>query len=190
MKEALLVVDVDSLNHWDDEDWLKRNGRLAGVPVIKGIVDAEREQGGIVLFVVLDYKRPEYAWHQFAQDVQGCIGCDEQFASRLAPFLEHRHGERFEPVFAKKTNNAFMNTALTEFLLERNIEKIKLIGCNLFQCLKDTAIGAVANGFHVTLLAKGAFPPFANEDGKAWWRDNIIFYNSSEGTHMSVTVEE
>ena len=100
-----------------------------------------------------------------------CIVCEElpEYA-RLASFLKHRHGTEFEPAFIKTRGNAFTNQTLAPYLRSMGVDEIILAGCNTFQCVLDTAVGALEAGFHATLLSRCAYPPLTGDlfNNPAW----------------------
>lgn len=124
---------------------------------------------------------------QTAKDSQNpkCIICDGlPERSRLASFLEHKHETPFEAAFIKKESNAFTNRGLAPYLHSKGVKEVVLVGCNTFQCVLYTAIGALKAGFNVTLLEECSYPPFNNDEGrystKKYWLERAM-----EGSEQS-----
>lgn len=188
MKEALLVIDVDSGYIWGD-DIEKYNGvRRETAECIKHILNDAREKRELVVFVMLD-TRLKMGIAQTSRGQGTCIGCDPDL-THLATFLEHRHEkENFEAVFIKNSANVFAHPKLVAFLRKHNITGVRLVGSMTSVCIQFSAIGATQKGFNVTLFERGAYPKFRDENEKAAWITDVQHYYSSQGTPFSVAIE-
>ncbi len=198
-REALLVIDVDSGNGWGNhfEDYGRTREHIGGA--IKNFLDEERKTGGLVVFVMLDCRSPDRQVSQVCsddireefilrEDVH-CIGCGPTY-THLAPFLGHRHGEYFEPVFVKKNEeDAFTNGELVDFLCREGVTTIRIIGCNTFQCIRATARGALEHGFHVTLLKDGTYPPFVSKNEQVAWKKSLELFLQKPNEILRVVVQ-
>ncbi len=175
--KALLVVDVDHGDGWwADSMTSPGEGRRKAVAVaIKNELAAWRKEGGLVVFIVLVGQIPEGA--EVAQTgavfdrPEECLVCGLSQSYRLAEFLEHRHGQKYEPCFIKADCNAFLNSELLSFLRERGVTEVVLMGCSTFACVLETAQGAAKRGLDVTLLQECVYPEFANPGYMPYARD-------------------
>lgn len=169
--DALMVIDIDGYCNWpSDISLLDDAGKEVAVAIQKELA-RWRESGGLVIFVALN----DYDAAQIEQSYGGCIACDLPANRRLAGFLEHRHGERFEPVFIKKRKNAFCNGKLAQFLRQKGVSRLFLAGCSTFYCVLETARGAVSGGFRVSLLESCTDPGFSgNNIEKLQWRRDVV----------------
>jgi len=169
--DALMVIDIDGNCNWQSDICALDDARKKVAYAIQKELARWRESGGLIIFVVLN----NHDAAQIEQNGGGCIACDLPINMRLAGFLEHRHGERFEPVFIKSRTNAFCNRRLTQFLRKKKVSRLFLVGCNTFYCVLDTACGAVGEGFQVSLLESCTHPGFSGSNIKKlqWHRDVV-----------------
>lgn len=58
-----------------------------------------------------------------------------------------------EPIFEKTVGDAFAETTLADWLRERGIEEVILLGAQTDQCVNDTCRGALDRGFRVTIAS-------------------------------------
>ena len=58
-----------------------------------------------------------------------------------------------EPIFEKTVGDAFAETTLAEWLRERDIAEVILLGAQTDECVTATCRGALARGFAVTVVA-------------------------------------
>ena len=191
--QALLVVDIDHNDNWGPKYIQENNQKKQVMEEIKKVLKEKRAKKEIIVFIVLtsggkitgqeaqlECRPPrdtaqdneltvEHSLNQLearaTKSQSGkCIVCEElpEYA-RLASFLKHRHGTEFEPAFIKTRGNAFTNQALAPYLRSMGVDEIILAGCNTFQCVLDTAVGALEAGFHATLLSRCAYPPLTGD---------------------------
>lgn len=189
MKEALLVIDIDSGCGWGDDVSKYSLAERGTAEYIRHVLADTRSRGELIVFTLLD-KSLKIGIAQRDRNIHhSCIGCDSDL-THLAQFLEHRHEkENLEPVFIKPKANAFANTRLDTFLRERYVERVRLVGCNTAICVQFSAIGAVKAGFHVVLDEKGSYPRFRDENEKVGWLTDVWYYDSPIGAPVSVTIE-
>ncbi len=57
-----------------------------------------------------------------------------------------------EPIFEKTVGDAFAETKLADWLRERDIDEVILLGAATNQCINDTCRGALDHGFKVTVV--------------------------------------
>ena len=99
-----------------------------------------------------------------------------------------RHDDSFEPVFIKNQCDAFSNSELHVFLRQRGVTEIKLVGCNTFQCILQTAAGGLMHGFHVALLEEGTHPAFCNGADQNHWKELLKSYCQTEYDPLTVSI--
>ena len=58
-----------------------------------------------------------------------------------------------EPIFEKTVGDAFAETNLANWLRERGVDEVILLGAQTDECVAATCRGALANGFAVTIAA-------------------------------------
>lgn len=201
MKKALLVIDLDRGNGWDQENVRLNADRQKVAKNVLEMLEKERQTGTLIIFIVLagratgqevqtdfrhlpprdiDWCLPEEAPYLPAEERPEvrigkgkiCIACDRPVDERLAEFLHHRH-DGSEPVFVKNTGDAFQNHSLPHFLKTQDVGTLVLVGCNTCACVFDTACGAMSNGFNVVLREKGSYPPFQSNGEREWWLEAI-----------------
>lgn len=187
MKEALLVIDIDSGCGWGDNTSQYKKEICEIAQCIKHILDDAREKRELVVFVMID-TRLTIGIAQTSREHGTCIGCDPDL-SHLALFLEHRHQkENFEAVFIKNSADAFAHPELAAFLRKHNVTGVRLAGSSTGLCVQFTAIGAIQKGFNVTLLEKGVYPKFRDENEKLAWITDVRHYDNQLGASL-VTIE-
>jgi nicotinamidase-related amidase len=164
-KKVLLVVDIDYHDEWDPNLIAQSEERQRFISSLSLRIREMRAMGVPLVFVMLNPRGiPEFQLEPQFSFARHCIGCDRK-ENKLAKFLGHRHEGTFEPVFVKTHSDSFTNPKLAPYLESLGIKEILLAGCNTFACIKNTAQGAVRNGFNVTLLEDSTYPPFGSEDG-------------------------
>ncbi|MBI2640578.1 MAG: cysteine hydrolase [Candidatus Sungbacteria bacterium] len=170
---ALLVVDVDLANDWHHKFFvIKEKRRVARA--LKEALAQTRSQGIPVAFVIFADDRKfsgQEAQIKIEEERKPCIGCSRA-ETRLAPFLRHRH-HPFEPMFMKTKWDAFSNQMLLRHFLSLGVREIMLAGCFTSSCVKETATGAVKNGFSVTLLRRCVYRPFADKHQEENWLEEV-----------------
>lgn len=191
-EEALLVIDVERRYNWTQEiiesDIIRKQRANAIKQIL--VLDRERAANGLRLFIICPngYGGQEIQLERGQQSEipnAPCIAC----GADLAEFLEHSH-ESFEPVFVKDDPDAFSNVYLALYLRGLGVKTVKLIGCNTWNCVLETAKGAVRNGFNVTLIEAGAYPPLdhrADYDEKRWIKGVSLSIPSN--TNLLVKIE-
>ncbi|GEM_PF-6366426 len=180
MTKALVIVDIHqgSDECWDciDKEKIKL-GFTDDTIVVAGniakalsIARASSLQMPIV-FIVCPYGYPldQYQKEIMFRAFDSCVFCDGEYS--LAPFLEHNHAA--EPVFCKKTTDAFTNKAFLHYLQERNVREICLAGFHTECCVYWTAVGGLRNGFAVTLLGQCCYTRLT-ERREEYWLENIL----------------
>ena len=169
--DALLVIDIDGGDHWDSSVAQLDPEKKKVACAIQKTINEWRAANALVIYIV--YVRgfacspsAQITWNR---KQPGCIACDLSEDARLTPFLKHRHGSQYEPVFVKYTNDAFTNPELIEYLRACGVTRVFLAGCNTFFCVLDTAKGAVRNGFRVPLLEECSYPALGNDQYRQDW---------------------
>lgn len=191
---ALLVIDIDSTNGWRVDDYHNLEGERKEVAshIVTLLIESRKKRIPIIFIVYptivshLEAQLPLDKNHRrfrifrrfikrtFLQNKnfifadKPCMVCDKTAKTRIPQFLEHRHGNEFEPVFLKHTNDAFSNNLLAPYLRKVGITELTLTGCNTFRCVLATAIGAVKKGFSVTLVKSCAYPQYADDRYEEW----------------------
>ena len=54
-------------------------------------------------------------------------------------------------VFDKRVGNAFSNSQLLQTLKDEQVDEVEIIGIDGYHCIKETAFGALENGFKATV---------------------------------------
>ncbi|MDF2905895.1 MAG: nicotinamidase-like amidase [Herbinix sp.] len=138
---VLLVVDVQTLmveEHPYNEQRVISN--------IKSLIRTARESDLEVVYVRHedveggDLERGSYGW---------------QIYSEIAPL----EGER---IFDKHFSSAFLNTGLREYLTDRKVDKIILVGLQTEYCIDATCKSAFEHGFQI-LIPEETNTTFDNE---------------------------
>lgn len=168
--DALIIVDVTNRDRWRDalEQDVRAKTDIA-CAMQNVLAEWRRKQDGIIVFVVFPGNQ-----HPDSQtsDAAFCLGCNRP-ECRLADFLNHRHGSAYEPVFSKPCYDAFSNPALAQFLREKGVTWVFLAGSMRAVCVKDTACGAVQNGFAVVCLKACVYDRFCDERDIEWWVKDV-----------------
>jgi nicotinamidase-related amidase len=134
-RSALLVIDAqDSFKvrpRWE------RRSNPSFEPNVAALVAAYRKAGLPVIFIMHADDDPE-----FRED-------SEHF--KLMSFLERRPEE---PLFVKRTRNAFTSTALQPLLLSKGVRRIVISGIQTEQCCETTARVGADFGFDVDFVTE------------------------------------
>jgi len=188
---ALIVVDVNHNNGWRPEQVAASELRQSVQGSMERVLADWREKGQVVVHVIFaispDYSGQEGQPSKNLIETKGgrrlgifrrgkddankrqslCLICDAPEILRVAEFIGHRCGS--EPAFVKKARNAFSNAGLAGYLKSEGITTVYLMGCNTFQCIKSTAIGATKEGFDVALIWYAVYPKFASSNEMTLW---------------------
>ncbi|WP_214894135.1 isochorismatase family protein [Exiguobacterium sp. H66] len=135
MRQAVLVIDFQ-------QDLVEGTAEESGVhakdavsQVINQVVQEACDQDHAVVFIrdldVADGNGPGFAVHASIQIPDQAV------------------------TFDKAATNAFHGTPLLEYLNERQIEHIVILGCKTEHCIDTAVRSATVNGFDVTLVADG-----------------------------------
>jgi nicotinamidase-related amidase len=145
-QSALLVIDVqDSFKV--GPRWEKRNNPSFEANVA-ALVDAYRKARLPVVFIMHTDEDAEFG--------EG----SKHF--KLMSFLERRPEE---PLFVKRTRNAFTSTPLQPMLLSKGVRRIAITGIQTEQCCETTARVGKDLGFEVDFVTEGTMTfPIANPD--------------------------
>ena len=122
---ALLAVDLQS-------------SLLGALPA--ATARAVRARAGLALAAASAFRIPVL----FSEQVPAKLGPTDPALRKLAPDA---------PVFPKNTFSAVADPALLAALREREIEHLLLAGLETPICIYQTALGALAEGFQVTVLS-------------------------------------
>lgn len=138
---VLLMVDVQrglvEGHPFREREWLE---------LLKGVVGKAREQGVEVVYVRHDGGSGD----ELAYGAEGW-----QIYGEVGPLA----GER---VFDKRFNSAFKDTGLDEWLREKGIRSIVLVGMQTEYCIDATCKGAFERGYEV-VIPEGGTTTFNNE---------------------------
>ena len=141
MKKALLVIDMQEItigkNH---ADYFKYDDSL--LSAVNEVIDSNSDN--IVVYIRNIMKR--------------------NLLNKFAPFQAYEGSKEIElaeglhivseNVFDKFTGNAFSNKKLDEFLKSKEVTAVEIIGVDGGGCVALTALGAVQNGYGVTVNTK------------------------------------
>jgi len=172
MKRALIVIDVQN-DYFDGNlpiAYPDPSGSLANIGLA---MDAARAAG--VLVVVVESVLPENA-PIFAKGSHGAA-LHPSIASKPRDWL-----------LSKPLPSCMAKTGLEEWLRERNIDTITLVGYMTHNCVDATARDASQRGFTVEVLSDAAgSPPYANSAGKASAEDlHRVFLIAMQARFASV----
>jgi nicotinamidase-related amidase len=132
---ALLLIDVQQ--GFDDPRWGSRNNP-----------DAERKIADLLA-----------AWRRHGRPVLHAQHLSREPDSPLRPeapghaFKPEALPRAGEPIFQKHVNSAFIGTGLEQYLRERGIEHLVMVGLTTDHCVSTTARMAANLGFTVTIVA-------------------------------------
>jgi nicotinamidase-related amidase len=178
--QVLMVVDVETIDGWEDKIEENNDQRKKVAETLMKEIGKRREKNETIVFVIFppgaQYPKTQTSYKNTGGENVKCIGCHCNTGHLLAGFLEHRH-EKSEPVFIKTNTNAFTNEDLAEYLRSKGVTEIALAGCERGFCIKDTAVGALREGFGVVLLSDCVHPPcpesherYEETKNEAWLR--------------------
>jgi nicotinamidase-related amidase len=143
---ALLVIDAQQ-SFEQGSRWQKRDNPQFEANVAR-LVDAFRKAGRPVVFVL------------HADEDEAFRETSPHF--KLMRFLERRPTE---PLFIKRTRNAFTSTALQPWLLERGIRRLCITGIQTEQCCETTARVGKDLGFEIDFVTEATLTfPVSNPD--------------------------
>ena len=189
MKSALLVVDVQKSFDWVDDSL--DDGKKKVAETLRQVLRDARENATIIPVFIKKFDEKEIV-SKAPFGVQyhigeGCIGCGG--VDPFPAFLEHRHGNDFEPVFLKGHMDAFRgNGELEKFLREKKIKDIFLAGCFTFSCVLETARGAYEAGFNVRALRECVFPQLMDNNNAHHWVTSVTICHPPIRKRGGVTV--
>jgi nicotinamidase-related amidase len=135
-RSALVVLDAQA-NMFDPPDPVSEAGPLLGR--LTDLVARARAAGAPVVFV-------RHSGRRGSPSEPGTPGW------ALHSSFEPRETE---PVLDKTTSDAFASTSLDNRLRALGVAEIVLVGCLSEHCIRDTALGALARSYAVTLVADG-----------------------------------
>lgn len=162
-KTALIVTDVQH-DFADPDGSLYVRGGEEVVPFINGEIDRAARAGGVIVYTQ-DW-HPESTPH-FAKDggVWPVHCVRDSWGAQLLPALRIegeilRKGTGGEDGYSAFTvrdpqSGEQAGTRLEQLLLERGVERVVVVGLATDYCVKDTALDAIARGFHTTVLQGG-----------------------------------
>jgi nicotinamidase-related amidase len=146
-QSALLVIDAqDSFKV--RPRWEKRSNPAFDTNVT-ALIDAYRKAGLPVVFVMHADAAPEFK--------------EESEHFKLMSFIERRPEE---PLFIKRTRNAFTSTALQPHLLSKGVRRIAISGIQTEQCCESTARLGADLGFDVDFVTEATLTFPIQDPGK------------------------
>jgi len=153
---ALLVIDVQQ--GMDNPRLGKRNNPNAEKK-IADVIAAWRAAGKPVIHVQHDSVEPQ---SELRPDRPG---------NAVKPEAKPIEGE---PIFRKNVNSAFIGTDLENYLRERGVENLVLVGLTTEHCISTTARMGANLGFGVTIVAD-ATAAFEHKgyDGRQYTADEV-----------------
>lgn len=137
VKKALLVIDMQNVCVGEKHAaYFKYNNEIL-IQAVNEVIDAN--ENNMVIYIKNVMKK--------------------KFINRFAPFQVYEGTEEVELVnnlriasnyvFTKNKGNAFTNPKLNDFLKERNIEWVEVVGVDGGGCVALTALGAIKEGYNV-----------------------------------------
>lgn len=149
-RKALIVVDMQEVcigeNH---AECFQYPDSL--LPAVNQIIDENREN--IVIYIRNIMKKNTINKFAPFQAYEG---------SKEVELVEGLHIVS-DNIFDKYSGNAFSNKALPEFLEENEVEEVEIVGVDGGGCVPLTALGAVKNGYNVTVNTKGVGTMFTKK---------------------------
>jgi nicotinamidase-related amidase len=134
---AVIVIDLQTALVDGAAAFPPLHGRDRLIENTNRLTDWARSSGQPVLYV-----RHDGLPHEFL--ARGAPGWP------IHPSVAPQEGE---PIFEKTVGDAFAETNLADWLRERGIEDVILLGAATNQCINDTCRGALDRGFQVTVAA-------------------------------------
>ena len=141
MKKALLVIDMQEICIGKDHaDYFKYDDSL--LTAVNQVIDSSQDK--IIIYIrnvmkknLINKFAPFHAYE----------------GSREAELAEGLHIVS-ENVFDKFVGDAFSNKKLDEFLKSHEVDEIEVVGVDGGACVAMTALGALKNGYRVTVNTK------------------------------------
>lgn len=143
MKKALLVIDMQNVCVGKKHArYFKYNNKTL-IQSVNDIIDANKSD--IVIYIKNVMKK--------------------NLINKFAPFQAYEGTDDVELVddlhivsdyiFTKHKGNAFTNPKLNDFLKENNVESVEVVGVDGGGCVALTALGAIKEGYCVTINESG-----------------------------------
>ena len=90
-----------------------------------------------------------------------------------------------EPIFEKTVGDAFEETTLADWLRERDIDQVILLGAATDQCIAATCRGALDRGFNVTVVSDA----HSTMDWNGETADQIIARHNKQFVELGARIE-
>ncbi|WP_270180733.1 cysteine hydrolase family protein [Alkalihalobacillus sp. CinArs1] len=133
--KALLVVDVQKA--FFNEKWGERNNHDAEEKMAT-IIDYWRKQGEEVIFIQHLSNNPQSVFYH------------KQEGFVIKESVKPMRGEQ---IFTKTVNSAFIGTGLEEYLHDRKISEVVIVGLTTPHCVSTTARMSGNLGFHTSVVS-------------------------------------
>lgn len=130
---ALILIDVQQA--FLDAKWGKRNNPEAEQNMLR-LLDYFRQTHQDVIHIQHISDNPKSSFH---------LTTGQAFQKGFEPQIN-------EPIFQKQVNSAFIGTDLAEYLKEKKITHLTIVGLTLPHCVSTTTRMAANLGFNVTLI--------------------------------------
>ncbi|MEE1056236.1 MAG: isochorismatase family cysteine hydrolase [Acutalibacteraceae bacterium] len=154
MIKAILVMDMQNVCVGKNQSPYFKYDRDNIVSAVNNVI--ENNQDNLVIYIKNIMKR--------------------NFINKFAPFQAYEGTEEVEfaedlkivsdYVFEKYTGDAFSNVELREFLSNKKVDVVEIVGVDGGGCVSLTAIGAVKNGYKVIMNTKAIGTIFEKNKNK------------------------
>ena len=142
MPQALLVVDVQ--NEFSGAGQRPVANHSSALETIRGYVGRARESGAPIAWIK-HHNRPT----ESRAFVPGTWGAE------LSPGFGPAEGRTDERLFTKDVFGAFTGTEVEEWLREREVTELLIVGFYTHMCVSTSAREALNRGFEVSIDAEG-----------------------------------
>lgn len=162
-KKALVIVDVQKA--FNDEKWGKRNN-IQAEENISRILNFWREQGWLVVHIQHCSDSPQSIFHP---------------TKKTFTIKEQAQPRENEVIFQKKVNSSFIGTDLENYLRNRAVSEVIIVGLTTPHCVSTTTRMSGNLGFN-TYLVSDATAAFGLHDQNGTYYDAETIHNISLAT--------
>ncbi|MGN1158577.1 MAG: cysteine hydrolase family protein [Lachnospiraceae bacterium] len=139
MKKALLVIDMQNVCVGEKHAAYFKYHNADLIKAVNEVIDMNKDN--IVIYIKNVMRKNIFSKFAPFHAYEGTE--DVELVSNLRIVSEN--------IFTKYEGNAFSNAALNEFLKKNNIECIEVVGVDGGGCVALTALGAIKEGYKVTV---------------------------------------
>ncbi len=140
---ALLVLDIQESGHAPDMPFPAHTRLGKMITAVNRLVDCFEQTGGEIAYV-----RQVFS-NNFVTRLHGGRILGGRLEPRICRWVKVVNGHDF----AKNRTDAFSNHRLEQFLIDRHVTEIFLVGLDAAFCVYYTACGALNRGYRVTVVS-------------------------------------